>query len=145
LCGIETSKRFLQVCVPLFELFGLSLQRGDLKCQLDALGVGATAATCGATAAIRGRRSSRGGSSPGLGSLACALVESQCDIENFYIFGTTHRARAGDSAFLDLGVFVDVPGLAAPPPPFRISLRTYRCMGKYKANDPGEVSVFWKK
>ena len=49
-----------------------SFHRGDLTCQLDDLGVGATAA-----AAIRGRRSSRGGSRPGLGSLACSLVESQ--------------------------------------------------------------------
>ena len=71
-------------------------------------GVGATAA-----AAIRGRRSSRGGSRPGLGSLACGLVESQCGFESFDFCGTTHRARAEDLAFPDLEVLLDVPGLAA--------------------------------
>ena len=46
--------------VPLFELSDLGFRRGDLTCQFGDLGVGAAAAA----AAIRGRRSSRGGSRP---------------------------------------------------------------------------------
>ena len=67
--GIGILNRLLSDSVLLLELIDLSFHRGDLTYQLDGLGVGATA-----TAAIRGRRSSRGGSRPGLGSLACGLV-----------------------------------------------------------------------
>ena len=88
----------------------MSFHRGDLTCQLDNLGVGATAA---ATAAIRGGRSSRGGNRPGLGSLACSSVESQCGLGSSDFFGTTYRARAEGLAFPDLEVLLDVPGLAA--------------------------------
>ena len=108
--------------VPSVELLDLSFHRGDLTCQLDGLGVFATATAVirgrrssgvGDTAAIRGRRSSRGGSSPGLGSLACALPESQYGFESFDLLGTTHRARREEPAFPDLDVFLDVPELAA--------------------------------
>ena len=91
--GIEILNRLLLHSVPLFELFDLSSHREDLTCQLDGFGVGATAA-----AAIHGRRSSRGGSRPGLGSLACGLVESQWGFESFYFCRTTHRARAEEAA-----------------------------------------------
>ena len=93
----------------MFELLDLSFHRGDLTCQLDDLGVGATAAAV----AIRGRRSRRGGSRPGLVSLACSLVESQCGFESFDFCGTTRRARAENCAFLYLEVLLGVPGLAA--------------------------------
>ena len=94
---------------PLFELFNLSFHRGDLTFELDALGVGATFA-----AAIRFRRSIRGGDSrPGLGSLACSLVESRLGINSFDFCGTTHRARAEDLTFPDLEVLLNAPGLAA--------------------------------
>ena len=83
----------------------MGFHRGGFKCQLDGLGVGATAA-----AAIRGRRSGRGGSRSGLRRLAYGLVESQCDFE---FCGTTHRARAEETAFPDHEVYIDVLGLAA--------------------------------
>ena len=72
-----------------------------------------TASGVGATAAIRGRRSSRGDSRPGLGSYACRMVESQCGLESFDFCGTTHRALAEDLPLPDLEVLLDVPGLAA--------------------------------
>ena len=58
--GIESFNRPLLNPVILSELFDLSSHRGGLACQLDDQGVGAAAA-------IRARRSSRGGSRPGLG------------------------------------------------------------------------------
>ena len=101
----------------------MSSNCGDLTCQLEDLGVGATAAAAAiygrrssgvsATAAIRGRRSSRGGSRSGLESPACSSVESQCGFETFGFCGTSHRVRAKDLAFPDLEVRLDVPGLAA--------------------------------
>ena len=108
----------------MFKLFDLSFHRGDLTCQLGDLGVGATAA---AAATTRGRRSSRGGSRPGLGSLACGLVESQCGFESFDFCGTTHRARAEEPAFTYLKVLLDVPGLAAAAvvPHFNTHLQMY--------------------
>ena len=110
----------------MFELFDFSFHRGDLTCQLDDLGIGASTAAAaairgrrsngvGATAAvaIRSRRSSRGGSRPGLVSLACGLVESQCGFESYDFCVITDRARTEEPAFLDIEVFPDVPGLAA--------------------------------
>ena len=69
---------------------------------------------CGSTAAaaVRGR-SSLGGSRPGLGSLTCSFVESQCRFKIYDFCGTTHRAPEEDLAFPDLEVLLDVPGLAA--------------------------------
>ena len=111
-------------------------------CRLDDLGVGASTVAAAATrgrrssgvgataaSAIRGRRSSRGGGRPGLGSLACGLVESKCGFGSADFCGITGRARAEVPAFPDLEVFLYVPGWLLPPS-CRIPERTYRCMGK---------------
>jgi len=74
--GIESLKRFLQVCVPFFELSDFNFQRGDLTCELDVPGFGGTAATCGAAAAIRGRISSSAGATAATRG-GRALPESQ--------------------------------------------------------------------
>ena len=59
----------------MFDLPDLSFHRGDLACQLDDLGVGASTA---AAAAIRDKRFSGGGRRPWLGRMACGLVEALC-------------------------------------------------------------------
>ena len=112
-------------------------------------GGGGTSAA-GSPAAIRGRRSSRGGSRPGLGSLACALPESQCGFESLDLLGTTHRARREGPAFPDLDVFLDVPEMpaAAVVPHLPMHLLVYvheqiKWPGK-GANSFGELTRKWK-
>ena len=70
---MESPNRPLYISVRLCELLDPGFERGYRTRQLDDLGVGASTTT-----AIRGRRSSGGGSRPWLGNLDCGLVESQC-------------------------------------------------------------------